>query len=160
MYRSFDEFLHDLQQTRANHRRLQQRIHEAASACCNVTTNFDRVGHGGGGGDARDGPIAALADLLDEQKRSWKELQLELYRIEWLAVMLDRRGFYREAVILRWRYGRDDPWCDVETALRNNDFDPGSARTLYRWHRIALDEARKLWEEQHGIKKKDSSEDR
>lgn len=151
---TFRDLLDELARARACIERSREQILLAVSNCCTMTTNYDKVGRGGGGGDARDGPLAALGDLMDAHRELWseyRELKVMLLR---LLRTLRERGCKREEKILLYRYNDDLEWDDVMFMLAEDGIAPGSMRTLFRWHRGALEQADKIWE---GLMKHDDN---
>ena len=144
---TFRDLLDELARARDRLVRSREQILLAVSNCCTMTTNYDKVGHGGGGGDARDGPLVALGDLLDERRRLWRNLHNLKVELRSVYLKLKEDGFENAAKILRYRYDDDLEWTDVLEQMREDGKDPGTMRTLYRWHLDALAQAEKVWKE-------------
>jgi len=146
---TFRDLLDELARARARLERSREQILLAVSNCCTMTTNYDKVGHGGGGGDARDGPLAALGDLMDEH-RYWQSrvhnLKVEIFHVN---LKLREDGKEKAAGVLKYRYSDDLEWSDVLEQLREDGMDPGTMRTLYRWHLDALGRAERVWKERY-----------
>jgi hypothetical protein len=146
---TFRDLLAELERVRDQLARSREKLLLAVSNCCTMTTNYDKVGHGGGGGDARDGPLAALGDLMDKHRhleRRIHNLKVEIYMV---GRKLRTAGHEEAAAILKYRYSEDLEWADVLEKLREDGMDPGTMRTLYRWHLDALGRAEKVWKERY-----------
>ena len=146
---TFRDLLDELARARARVERSREQILLAVSNCCTMTTNYDKVGHGGGGGDARDGPLAALGDLMDEHRNLWRQLHTLKVELRSVYLRLREDGYEKAAGVLEYRYDDDLEWSDVLEQLREDGMDPGTMRTLYRWHLDALGRAERVWKERY-----------
>ena len=154
MNTAFREYLNRPRMLTAKLNDAVTQFHELWAACTKQTTSFDTVGgHGGGGGDAKDGILAAYADFRNAQNR---------YREELEAAKKEIRGFLgslspRDALLLELRYIRLLDWDGVHERLGENGYPCRALRTVLNWHTEALNRGESLWEVQHG-KRTDASD--
>lgn len=149
---AFREFLHEPARLHDKLTRLEIQIAELESRCSRQTVNYEATGGFSGGGDAKDGALAALADL----KIRWAECRRE--RV-WAATALikflnrvktaDVINGHRDATLLLQRHLYELPWSQVHANLEAMGYKCCGLRTVTNWHRRALERAEKVWEAEH-----------
>lgn len=150
MTEAFREYLHRLRKLTEKLEESEAALEELWAVCTKVTAGFDRVGSSGGGGDAKDGSLAAYADLTgkreaDERMRRETEHELAAF----LDAVEGAAGEHgkRDALILRERYLRCRGWQRVMDELIGKGYSCKSLRTVFKWHLGAVERAEKIWEE-------------
>ena len=148
MNTAFREYLNRPRMLTAKLSDAVTQFHDLWAACTKQTTSFDTVGgHGGGGGDAKDGILAAFADFSNSQNR---------YREELDDAKRELRRFFetlrpRDALLLELRYVQLLDWNDVHKKLSDKGYPCLALRTVLNWHTEALNRGERIWEDtQHG----------
>ena len=144
--------LHDLDMTREDAARLQEKLDQQWTACLGMSGHGDSSGIGGGGtGGPRDGSLVSFSytvELLIQAKI--RHLKAEK-RLEGFLETLNERPDHgrRDALILRDRYLRRLSWKDILDDLKREGFQVTTLRTVYLWHSDALRRGDQLWEERY-----------
>lgn len=146
MNTAFREYLNRPRMLTARLNDAVTQFHELWAAATKQTTNFDAVGgHGGGGGDAKDGILAVVADFRNAQNRYREELEDAKREIRGFLKTLDAR----DALLLELRYIRMLDWDGVHKKLSDNGYPCRALRTVLNWHSEALNRGESIWEETH-----------
>ena len=144
--------LHDLDMTREDAARLQEKLDQQWTACLGMSGHGDSSGIGGGGtGGPRDGPLVSFSDTVELLIRAKiRHLKAEK-RLEGFLETLNERPDHgrRDALILRDRYLRRLSWKDILDDLKREGFQVTTLRTVYLWHSDALRRGDQLWEERY-----------
>ena len=148
----FRSFLRDLDRTREDVTRLQEKLDQQWTACLGMGGHGDSGGIGGGGtGGPRDGPLVSFSDTVELliQART-RQLKSEK-RLEGFLETMNERQHHgrRDALILRDRYLRRLSWKDILDDLKREGFQVTTLRTVYLWHSDALRRGDQLWEERY-----------
>ena len=150
--KDFRSFLHDLDRTRGDAARLQEKLDQQWTACLGMSGHGDSGGIGGGGtGGPRDGPLVSFSDTVELliQART-RQLKAEKLLDEFLETMSERPGNgRRDALILRDRYLRCLTWREILEDLKREGYQTKTLRTAYLWHSDALRRGDQLWEERY-----------
>ena len=144
--------LRDLDRTREDVTRLQEKLDQQWTACLGMGGHGDSGGIGGGGtGGPRDGPLVSFSDTVELLIRARTRQLKEEKRLEGvLETMNDGR---RDALILRDRYLRRLTWKDILDDLKREGFQVTTLRTVYLWHADALRRGDQLWEERYNAER-------
>jgi len=149
---AFREFLHEPVRLHNKLTRLEIQIAELESLCSKQTVNYEAVG-GFSGGDAKDGALAALADL----KIEWANCRRERVRAATALLKFleqvkaaDKVNGHRDATLLRQRHLYELPWNRVYENLEAMGYKCCGLRTVTNWHRRALERAERVWEAECG----------
>lgn len=150
--KDFRSFLHDLDRTRGDAARLQEKLDQQWTACLGMGGHGDSGGIGGGGtGGPRDGPLVSFSDTVELliQARS-RQIKLE-NRLTVFLLTLEQNQNHgkRDALILRDRYLRRLSWKEILEDLKREGFRVTTLRTAYLWHSDALRRGDQLWEERY-----------
>ena len=148
---AFREYLYRPADLAKELRDAEEQAHQLWAVCTKMTTSFGNVG-GGSGGDAKDGALAAYAELakgIEKRRAELEETENEMR--EFLISMYLDDSVYgtRDELILRMKYLEHAKWDAIYRALRRRGFWCGHMNTAYNWHRQALARAEKYWEETH-----------
>lgn len=123
------------------------------AVCTKVTTAYSQTGgFGGGDGNAKDGPLAALSDLSDNLyalRRELEDAEHAVLRLLLVVEQEDKDG-ERYAALLKKRYVERKNWTKVMSELEDAGYQCGHLQTVYQWHRQALSTAERKWEERNG----------
>lgn len=133
---------------------MDLRLQELWAVCTKRSTNLNQVGgRGGGGGDAKDGSLAAYSDFVRARDRVQRQLDdADDALLEFLQ-NLERSGrphCIRDAKILLYRYAVRLDWKFIYARLAEQGYPCQTLRTVFNWHAGALERAGELWEETHG----------
>ena len=151
MNKAFREYLNRPRMLTAKLNDAVTQFHELWAACTKQTTSFDAVGgHGGGGGDAKDGILAAYADFRNTQIRLRDARESAREDIRDLLTRVADRGDPRSALLLELRYLDMLEWDDVHDRLVERGHPCRALRTVLNWHGDALLRAERIWEERNG----------
>lgn len=128
--------------------RAQRRRWAKLSEVLRITPGYRESGGGGGGaGGPKDSQLAVLADMslqVRELRRQCEEAENTLERfLEKLEREFPDYGA-RDAVLLRCRYRDGRSWAETRSALASRGYWAKTERTLYNWHRGALDRGEAL----------------
>ena len=144
--------LHDLDMTREDAARLQEKLDQQWTACLGMSGHGDSSGIGGGGtGGPRDGPLVSFSDTVELLiQAKIRQLKAEK-RLEGFLETMNERPDHgrRDARILRDRYLRRLTWKDILDDLKSEGFQVTTLRTVYLWHADALRRGDQLWEERY-----------
>ena len=144
--------LRDLDRTREDAARLQEKLDQQWTACLGMSGHGDSGGIGGGGtGGPRDGPLVSFSDTVELLiQAKIRHLKAEK-RLEGFLETLNERPDHgrRDALILRDRYLRRLSWKDILDDLKREGFQVTTLRTVYLWHSDALRRGDQLWEERY-----------
>ena len=144
--------LHDLDMTREDAARLQEKLDQQWTACLGMSGHGDSGGIGGGGtGGPRDGPLVSFSDTVELLiQAKIRQLKAEK-RLEGFLEKMNERQHHgrRDALILRDRYLRRLSWKDILDDLKREGFQVTTLRTVYLWHSDALRRGDQLWEERY-----------
>ena len=144
--------LHDLDMTREDAARLQEKLDQQWTACLGMSGHGDSSGIGGGGtGGPRDGPLVSFSDTVELLiQAKIRQLKAEK-RLEGFLETMNERPDHgrRDALILRDRYLRRLSWKDILDDLKREGFQVTTLRTVYLWHSDALRRGDQLWEERY-----------
>ena len=142
--------LRDLDRTREDVTRLQEKLDQQWTACLGMGGHGDSGGIGGGGtGGPRDGPLVSFSDTVELliQART-RQLKSEKRLEGFLETMNERPDHGRRgALILRDRYLRRLTWKAILDDLKREGFQVTTLRTVYLWRADALRRGDQLWEE-------------
>lgn len=151
-----DAFLEYLHRPRGLAARLidaDESVQQMWAVCTKMSTSFGQVGGGSsGGGDAKDGPLAAYAQLasdIEERRRELEETENEMRDFLHRAKESDREHGTRDELILRKRYVERQEWNAVMSALLAAGYRCTCLRTVFNWHRSAVERTRMIWEATH-----------
>ena len=147
---AFREYLHRPEQLAEKLKQTEEQLQEIWAVCTKMSTSFDRVGSSGGGGDAKDGPLATYAQLARDLEQRREELnETENEMLNFFDAVLAKNPEYgvRDVLILRKRYIERTDWKNIQCALKRRGFQCGHLQTAYYWHKGALARAEKIWEE-------------
>lgn len=154
MTEAFREYIYEPRRLVKQYRRtLEQRLKLWAN-CTKTTATLGGIAGGTGGGGAKDGANAALADLnaklvqlADDYKAASDEMLLFLS-----VVRRDPGNEHgkRDAEILKLRYAARLGWGTVLKKLNDEGYHCQSLRTVYKWHADALARSERKWEEIYG----------
>ena len=147
--------LHDLDMTREDAARLQEKLDQQWTACLGMSGHGDSSGIGGGTGGPRDGPLVSFSDTVELLiQAKIRQLKAEK-RLEGFLETLNERPDHgrRDALILRDRYLRRLSWKDILDDLKREGFQVTTLRTVYLWHSDALRRGDQLWEERYSDKR-------
>lgn len=154
MTAAFREYLNRPRDLLAALLRAREQASDLWAACTKMTTSYDGVGgHGGGGGDSKDGALAAYADLTTPEDYK-RELDLARAELGWFLKSLaeaDPKHGFRDAALLEERYLKFRGWEATMFELNRRGFTCGHLQTAYYWHRGALSRAERFWEEINGL---------
>lgn len=119
-------------------------------ACANMTASYSGMPMGGGGGDAKDMPLAAFSDAGNTVRQLHADYLAAKRAVADFLFALHRDGGIEDRLyrLLVWRYRRLDDWKRVREALTENGKAPSYA-TVFRWHKKALEQAERYWESLH-----------
>lgn len=120
----------------AARRRLESRL----SRCRRMTAAYGGAGSRGGGYSGQE-EWAETADLVEEVRQRQREVQAARKRAVELLAELAAQGEKqrRSAVLLHQRYVLGRSWPQVRKALERQGFSAGAERTVYNWHRAAVE---------------------
>ena len=144
--------LHDLDITREDAARLQEKLDQQWTACLGMSGHGDSDGIGGGGtGGPRDGPLVSFSDTVELliQARSCQIKLENCLTVFLLTLEQNQHHGRRDARILRDRYLRRLTWKDILDDLKRVGFRVTTLRTAYLWHSDALRRGDILWEERY-----------
>ena len=144
--------LRDLDRTREDVTRLQEKLDQQWTACLGMGGHGDSGGIGGGGtGGPRDGPLVSFSDTVELliQARVRKAKLENRLTVFLLTLEQNQRHGRRDARILRDRYLRRLSWKDILDDLKREGFQVATLRTAYLWHSDALRRGDILWEERY-----------
>lgn len=127
-----------------------EQVQQMWAVCTKMSTSFDHVGGGGSGGDAKDGPLAAYAQLakdIEDRRRELEETENEMR--QFLRRMKAANGEHgaRDELILTKRYVEREEWSAIMQTLLKRGYQCTSLRTVFNWHRSALSRAEAFWQE-------------
>ena len=145
MPNSFRDCLYRIATLTAKLDDAEERLQRMWSVCTKMSTSFGQVGSSGGGGDAKDGPLALFADLVNKRDRYRKELDESKQKLDALLRQLPDR----DQKLLRMRYGELRSWNEVHEGLAKDGYVCSGLRTMFNWHHAAFERAEKLWEVTH-----------
>ena len=144
--------LRDLDRTREDVTRLQEKLDQQWTACLGMSGHGDSGGIGGGGtGGPRDGPLVSFSDTVELLiQAKIRQLKAEK-RLEGFLETMNERQHHgrRDALILRDRYLRRLTWRAILDDLKREGFQVTTLRTVYLWHSDALRRGDQLWEERY-----------
>ena len=149
--KDFRSFLHDLDRTREDAARLQEKLDQQWTACLGMSGHGDSGGIGGGTGGPRDGPLVSFSDTVELLiQAKVRQLKAEK-RLEGFLETMNERQHHgrRDALILRDRYLRRLSWKEILEDLKREGFRVTTLRTAYLWHSDALRRGDILWEERY-----------
>ena len=144
--------LHDLDMTREDAARLQEKLDQQWTACLGMSGHGDSGGIGGGPGGPRDGPLVSFSDTVELLIQAMtRQLKAEK-RLEGFLETMNERPDHgrRDALILRDRYLRRLSWKEILEDLKREGFRVTTLRTAYLGHSDALRRGDILWEERYG----------
>ena len=147
--------LRDLDRTREDAARLQEKLDQQWTACLGMSGHGDSGGIGGGTGGPRDGPLVSFSDTVELliQARVCKAKLENRLTVFLLTLEQNQHHGRRDALILRNRYLQRLSWKDILDDLKREGFQVTTLRTVYLWHSDALRRGDQLWEERYSDKR-------
>lgn len=141
-YTSVRAFLASVRECRVEKRRCEWRLEQLRSQCESITAVLRDTPGGGSGDKHKDELLTALVDAGTELA---DRMTAYAKQIEEVEDFIDRLPSAAHRVILRLRYVDLLRWTDVLDAMHDYGLYYEDAQ-MYRLHRQALGEAKKLWE--------------
>ena len=153
MNTAFREFLNRPRALAAKLDEAEDQLMEMWTVCTKQTANYNSTGgHGGGGGDAKDGGMATYADLRSKQRALSMELSAAERDLMKLIDAVEKTGGgrgIRDAKILRMRYLFRMNWGEIHAGMAADGFHCSTLRTVLNWHSDALYRGERIWEERY-----------
>jgi hypothetical protein len=146
---AFLDYLHRPQKLAARLVDADEDVQRMWAVCTKMSTSFGDVGGGGSGGDAKDGPLAAYAQLakdIEDRRRELEETENEMLDFLSFVEAFGEEYGKRDAEILRYRYVLRRDWDFIHEEMLRRGFRCKSLRTVFNWHKGAVQRAEKLWE--------------
>lgn len=141
------EILHKPGELRRQSNELRERCSALRCSCQSTTARYGGCSGGPGTGGPRDTTWAALADADEKLRRCRKELEEAEARLNRLLKKLKSafpENGHRDHDLLWNRYMLGRTWLDTQKALAAAGHKDPTLRTVYNWHRAALERCEEL----------------
>lgn len=147
----FRQFLMQPRRLAAELSRIHAKLEDQTFTSQGMVASYSGMGGFGGSGDAKDGALAAVADLVEVEKRCWNELSQAESDLEYFldCMKQDARIAYprRDVLILWYRYLLRLDWTETRNCMAAKGYKSKTERTIYNWHKTALLDGAALWRE-------------
>jgi hypothetical protein len=130
----------------------RRRISELTDACTSITAAWNAAPGGSGANIHKDAALVSLADQQAKLIRLLLDCQKQSQAVEDFINQLENQTY---RAVLHLRYVALRSWPGVEEGLQECGLYY-SMRQIYRIHGSALQEARRLWAEQHTGEEQDT----
>lgn len=128
----------------------KERLEQISAACQSITARYGGTGGGHSSGAGSSDGLSVLADAVSQVRKDTETLIRREKEARDLLDTLRREHdtfMERDYQLLRIRYILRLPWSSVQRALLQRGFPSAALRTVYGWHRRALDNAQDCMKE-------------